>query len=126
MTYILTTILMLIGVLFHVMQKVRQLRVKFPELSPARVWKTFFGEEWDSLIVSFLVWLVYELWIYLSILHHYKLPAWYSMYGIWGLALVLGYCGQRVAYRYLGTAEKVLQKRADIIEQKIEDRKNEN
>lgn len=123
MVYILTTVLMLVGILFHVMQKIRQLRIKFPELAPNRVLKTFFGEEWDSLIVSFLVWLVYVLWIYISIRNNYKLPTWYDMYGIYGLALVLGYCGQRVAYRYLGTAEKVLQKRVDIMEQETEEKK---
>lgn len=117
MDYILTSILMLVGILFHVMQKVRQLKIQFPELAPHRVWKTFFGEEWDSLIVSFLVWLVYELWLYISIKNGFRLPNWYDMYGMYGLALVLGYCGQRVAYRYLGTAEKVLQKRADVIEE---------
>lgn len=115
---------MMIGILFHVMQKVRVLRLKFPQLAPIRIWKTFFGEEWDSLIVSFLVWLVYEIWIYLSIVNQFKLPAMYKMYGIWLLALVLGYCGQRVAYRYLGTAEKVLQKRADVIDAKNEEAKN--
>lgn len=118
MDYILTSILMLVGILFHVMQKVRQLKIQFPELAPVRVWKTFFSEEWDSLIVSFLVWLVYELWLYISVINGFRLPNWYDMYGMYGLALVLGYCGQRVAYRYLGTAEKVLQKRADVIEEK--------
>lgn len=76
------------------------------------------GEEWDSLFVSFLVWLVYELWIYLAIRNQYKLPDWYEMYGIYGLSLVLGYCGQRVAYKYLGTAEKALAKRAEAIDEK--------
>lgn len=121
MDYILTSVLMLVGILFHVMQKVRQLKIKFPELAPVRVWKTFFSEEWDSLIVSFLVWLVYELWLYISVINGFRLPNWYDMYGMYGLALVLGYCGQRVAYRYLGTAEKVLQKRADVIEQKADE-----
>lgn len=123
MIYILTTILMVIGILFHVMQKVRQLRLKFPDLAPARVWKTFFGEEWDSLIVSFLVWLVYQLWLYISIRNKYELPDWYDMYGIYGMALALGYCGQRVAYRYLGTVEKVLQRRADVIDAAQADKK---
>ncbi len=117
MIYILTTILMITGMLFHVMQKVRSLRVKFPEFAPNRIWKTFIAEEWDSVCVSFLVWLVFELWIYISIKNGFKLPAWYDMYGVYGLSLVLGYCGQRIAYKYLGTAERVLQKRADYIEQ---------
>ena len=116
MIYILTSILMMIGIMFHVMQKVRLLRNKFPDFAPMRIWKTFASEEWDSLGVSFLVWLVYELWIYISIKNVYVLPTWYQMYGIYALALILGYCGQRIAYRYLATAEKVLQKRADAIE----------
>ncbi len=116
MIYILTSVLMVIGTMFHVMQKIRQLRIKFPDLAPQRIVKTFVGEEWDSLCCSFLVWLVFELWINISIRNNYKLPAWYDMYGIYGFALVLGYCGQRIAYRYLGTAEKILQKRADDIE----------
>lgn len=118
MIYILTSILMVIGTLFHCMQKIRMLRLKFPQCNPHQVLKTFMGEEWDSLFVSFLVWLVYELWIYLAIRNQYKLPDWYEMYGIYGLSLVLGYCGQRVAYKYLGTAEKALAKRAEAIDEK--------
>lgn len=116
MTYILTSLLMVCGILFHVMQKIRALRTKFPSCNPNQVVKTFFAEEWDSLFVSLVVWLVYEIFIYISILNNYSLPMWYKLYGVYGLALVLGYSGQRLAYKYLGTAEKVLEKKAEQIE----------
>jgi len=115
MDYILTTVLFVIGVLFHVMQQVRQLRIKFPEFSFARIWKTFMAEEWDSLCVSFLVWLVYELTLYIIRVNETAIPQWVETWGMYALALTLGYCGQRLAYRYLGTAEKVLQKKVDDI-----------
>lgn len=108
---------MIVGILFHVMQKIRILRDKFPQFNPNQVVKTFFGEEWDSLIISFLVWLVYEIWIYISMMHNLGLPMWYKLYAIYALALVLGYSGQRIAYKYLGTAERILEKRAEKLDQ---------
>lgn len=113
MDYILTSILIILGVGFHVMQKIRILRTKFPEFSPKKIIATFFTEEWDSLIVSFLVWLVYELGIFIPTYNGVKFPFWWEMIGVYVAALVLGYCGQRVAYKYLGTAEEVLEKKAD-------------
>lgn len=116
MIYILTTILTVCGVMFHVMQKVKHLREKFPTLTASGIWKTFMFEEWNTLIVSFLVWLVHQLSIFICIYHNVTLPMWYKLWGVYALALALGYCGQRVAYKYLGTAEKILEKRAEAIE----------
>ena len=52
MIYLLTTICLLLGVLFHVMVKVTGYKKKFPELTFRTIWKVFLKEEWDSLIVS--------------------------------------------------------------------------
>jgi hypothetical protein len=112
--YILIIILQLIGVGFHVMQKIGTLGDKFPEKNPSEVWGIFFQEDWNTLIVSLLV-------LSLNITAHYIVTIYstvqvtvpyYDLYSF-GAALVLGYAGQRVIYKYLGTAEKLLNKKVD-------------
>ena len=42
------------------------------------------------------------------------MPQWWDKYLMdYALALILGYAGQRLAYKYLGTAEKVLSEKAE-------------
>jgi hypothetical protein len=113
MDYLLTTVLLVIGVLFHIMQKIKALRAAFPKIRFKEIWGTFFSEEWDSLIVSLLVLFCYELALFICNYNEVKLPYWLDYWGMYALALVLGYAGQRLAYKYLGTAEEVLEKNAD-------------
>lgn len=120
MIYILTTILCGLGICFHIMQKIRILRTKFPEFVFKRIWGTFFTEEWDTLFVSFICWLVLELAIYIVLYNKVHIATWFAMWGIYVLALVWGYCGQRIAYKYLGTAEEVLEKKADDLKNIVE------
>lgn len=124
MDYILTTILIVLGVGFHIMQKIRTLRLKFPEFVPKRILGTFFMEEWDSLIVSFICWIVFELAIYITIRNGVQIPAWFDNWGMYVLALVWGYAGQRIAYKYLGTAEEVLNKKADQLKDIADNKKS--
>lgn len=116
MIYILTTILSFLGICFHVMQKIRALRTSYPQFGVKKIFGTFFTEEWDTLGVSFLCWIVLELAIYITLLNKVKIPAWVMNWGVFLLALVWGYCGQRIAYKYLGTAEDVLEKKAEDLE----------
>jgi hypothetical protein len=113
MIYILTILLSIFGVGFHVMQKIKSLRVKFPAFPFKQIWGTFFNEEWDSLIVSGLVLCVQQIALFIVEYNDVKMAAWLDAWGIFALAFVLGYCGQRVAYKYLGTAEAVLEKQVD-------------
>jgi len=118
MIYILTTCCIVLGICYHVMQKIRSLRIKFPLFQASKIWTTFFGEEWDTLIVSFLSWVVFELATYITIYNNVKLPMWFTNWAVFILAAVWGYAGQRLAYKYLGTAENVLNKNVDDLKRK--------
>lgn len=116
MEYLLIIALQLLGIGFHVMQKVISLGATYPQDGPAVVFKAFFKEDWDTLGVSGLV-------LLLNLVVHYILNRYapglstvpnYDLYNF-GVALVLGYAGQRVVYKYLGTAEKLLDRKSDNI-----------
>ena|SRR5688572_7021532 len=114
MIYILTITCLLLGVLFHVMVKVTGYKKTFPELTFRTIWKVFLKEEWDSLIVSALVLFVTELSIFIINYVGVVIPDWLN-WGIYPIALVMGYQGQRIAYKFLNTATEVLEKRAESI-----------
>ena len=114
MIYLLTTICILFGVLFHVMVKVTAYRKTFPNLTFTTIWKVFIKEEWDSLMVSGLVLGVVELSIFIINYVGVVIPDWLN-WGIYPIALVMGYQGQRIAYKFLNTATEVLEKRAESI-----------
>jgi hypothetical protein len=114
MIYLFTTILFLLGVGYHVMQKIMELRAKFPELGFKVIFGTFFKQEWDSLLRSFLVYCTLELSLVIISMAQAKMPPWWDKYfAPYILALVLGYAGQRLAYKYLSTAEGVLAEKSD-------------
>ena len=114
MIYILTTACILIGIGYHVMQIVKGLRKRYPDFGISEVFKTFFREEWDSLIMSGMGLFAFELWIFISRVTGIELPDWYFDWGVYAIAAVWGYAGQRLAYKYLGTAEEVLSKKAKL------------
>ena len=97
------------------MQKIAALKNKFKELGFKTIWNTFFKEEWDSLIISFLVLGVSLISLYIIDLNNIVLPHWTDMWGIYAIFLVLGYSGQRLAYKYLTTAEKALDRKIEEI-----------
>lgn len=114
MTYFITTILFALGVGYHVMQVIQRLRRKFPDKGFREIFDTYFREEWDSLIRSGLVWATYELFLFVLDKSEAVMPLWWEKYfAAYALAVVLGYAGQRLAYKYLGTAEKVLSEKAE-------------
>lgn len=115
MDYILCLLAMGIGIFFHVMQKVMSLRIKFKELGFAMIWKTFFEQEWDSLLVSVAVVCTYMLFLFICNLNKVVFTPWFDAWGMYVIALVLGYAGQRLAYKYLKTAEDVLEKKAELL-----------
>lgn len=112
MIYLLTSLLFYIGVGFHVMQKVSALKTKYEnKVDSSVIWSTFFKEEWDSLIVSALVWMVLVVGLLVVEYNKLSLPGWLTDWGLFGASLVLGYSGQRIAYKYLTTAEQALDKK---------------
>jgi len=113
MDYIFCTAALLVGIFLHIMQKINKLRNKFPQLNFKTIWSTFFQEEWDSLMVSFVIIIAYNLFLYIAFFNQIKFLPWFDKWGMYALALVLGYGGQRIAYKYLTTVEEKLIKDAD-------------
>lgn len=113
MDYFLILVLWIIGVGFDVMRKITKLRKKFPQFGFGTVWKTFFGQEWDSLMVSVLVLLFQETALIIIAYNEIKLPPWFDAWGMYVLSLALNYSGQRTAYHFLNTSESVLKSKAD-------------
>lgn len=113
MDYIITSLLLVLGVCFFVMQKVSALKRKYSEIGFTKIWGLFFSEEWDSLMVSTLVLIVWNIFLTVCEMNQIKFPVWFDYYGIYALALVLGYAGQRLAYKYLTTIEGILEKKAE-------------
>lgn len=120
MIYILTTLLFVLGVGYHVMQIVMKLRKQYPAFGFKEIFNTFFNQEWDSLIRSFLVLSTYELGLFIIDMTGARMPLWWEKYlVVYTLAIVLGYAGQRIAYKYLGTAADVLEKKSELIKNNV-------
>lgn len=109
MIYILTIVLFVLGVGYHIMQTVDKLKNKHKEFSFKQIFSVYFNEEWNVLIRSGLVLATYELFLFIISMAEVVMPEWWEKYlVVYGLAVVLGYAGQRLIYKYLGTAEKTL------------------
>ena len=114
MEYFLIIVLQLLGVGFHVVQQVSDIDNRHPEVSRREVFEIFFKNDWDTLIGSALV-------LFLHIIIHYIVENYapevksmknYILYSF-GFALVMGYGGQKIVYKYLGSAEKFLDDKID-------------
>lgn len=114
--YILISVLFVLGTAFHVMQKVMTFRKNFPTLGFGQIWGTFIKNEWDSLLISLLILITIDIFLFIKIYNQWVFPAWLENWGVYLIALVVGYSGQRIAYKYLGTAEKILEKRVDSMD----------
>jgi len=106
-----------LGIGFHVGQKIVSLGNLHPEKSWREIIKAFFGEDWDTLCISGLVLVLNEM-IHV-IINGYasyitSFPNFY-LYSF-GTALLLGYAGQRLVYKFFGSAEKFL---GDQIDNKL-------
>ena len=113
MEYILIIILQLIGIGLHVMQKVSAINDKYPEKSHKEVFVLFWQEDFNTVVISALVLALNLTGHY--IIEHYTDIASKAYFHLWnfGTALVLGYAGQRIIYKYLGTAERFLDKKVE-------------
>ncbi len=107
--FVLIFVLQFIGIRFHVLQKISALGDLHPEKSREEIKCIFDKEDWDTLQVSYTV-LALTLVIHLVILVYapsIRTYTWYHL-GSFGVSLVLGYGGQRMIYKYLGSAEKFM------------------
>lgn len=115
MEYLIIIACQLLGIGFHVMQKIIKLDDQFPEMTRGQVFNAFFKEDWDTLAVSALI-------ILTDLLAHYIIDTYtpdfrkginlYILYAF-GAAFMLGYLGQRLVYKWLGSAEKYLDKKVE-------------
>lgn len=112
MIYILTTICFFLGAMYLCLQKISSLRKKFPMFEAKKIISTFFGEEWDTMFLSFICYITLELAIFITIYNKVKLPPWAFNWVVYVIALVWGWGGTRLCYKWLGTAEDVLDKKA--------------
>lgn len=115
MNYIITTILIIVGLGYHVMQTIKKFKGLFPELPIKTIWATFFKEEWDSLIVSGLGYVLFQTLYFILVYNKVIFPVWFTGWGLYVLAAVWGYAGQRLSYSFLNTAEQVLEKKVQNI-----------
>lgn len=114
-------VLQVLGILSHVMKKISELGDKFPDKNRSEIVAIFKKEDWDSMAISGIILLI---WVtnYLA-LHRYgkevipNIP--YFPISYIGLSLVIGFCGQMLLYKILGTAQNVLSSGADKLEQKL-------
>lgn len=114
MEYFLILILQLGGIGLHVFQKVKDIDSRYPDDTLKDVFKIFLREDAITLFASILI-LILNLVVHYIIGAYTTLPTtieYYILYAF-GIALLLGYAGQRLVYKYLGKAEEVLSKRLD-------------
>lgn len=114
MIYFLTTIVFIIGVLLHVMIKITSYKKSFPTLSIGAIWGVFLKEEWDSLLVSVVLLFLVEISIVVINYVGVHIPDWMN-WGIYVISILMGYQGQRIAYKFLNTAVDALEKKAEDI-----------
>ena len=113
MEYLIIIALQLCGISLHIMQKIITIGAAHEDHSWKQVFGAFFKEDWDTLIVSGIVLCVNLLLQF--IINNYAMDIIYQNpnFHLWmfGAAFVIGYAGQRLVYKYLGSAEKFLDKK---------------
>ena len=127
MEYVIIFFFQIFGILFHVGQKIAAIRNNNRILKVREVFAIFWHEDWNTLGLSGVV-LLFDLFVHFVV--DYVNPGFYDQLVsiplifniVWItkyltlsflLALILGYGGQWLIYKYLGTAVKVAEKLAD-------------
>lgn len=125
MEYLFIIAFQVVGILCHVAQKIVQFDRESPEKTRKQIVDLFFENEWSSLgssgVFLFLHLLIHGASDYYNWLGETEAIA---LFGVMipmtaislGIALVIGYGGQRIVYKYLGNMEAVLNKTADKIQ----------
>jgi len=108
--YILILALYGLGAYFSALEKVKFIRKRNPGFTFKEVGNTYINEEWNTIMVSAGGLFLIEILWFIVHKNAMKLPTWIEAYGgSYGIALVLGYCFQRVIYKFLGTTESAIQ-----------------
>ncbi len=118
MEYFLVFVLEIIGIGFSVLQKAVTLGDKFPEKTIREVFIALWKSSWGTIMTSGLV-LVLNLvaqYIYFGYLGLTLPDQWYWDIAPFATALVFGYLGQRIIYKFFGKAEEFLNKQTDRIQ----------
>jgi hypothetical protein len=102
-----------LGIGFHVMEKISALRKKHIDARPEQILRIYLFEDWNTIIVSFMFLLMSVALMYFKIHALLKIPDQWSDLFYFCFFLVGGYGGQRIVYKYLGTAESKLSQGAD-------------
>lgn len=109
--YLLIIALELAGISLHVLQKVLELDKKSPDDSLSEVFGLFWKSDRITVFISFVV-------LFLNVIGHYIIEEYgpeaitnHEYYDLtsFAVALILGYAGQRLIYKWLGKAEAKLE-----------------
>ena len=111
--HILLAALYLLGATYQVMREIARLRKMNTALRPVEVFRTYYQEEWNTLIVSGLGLLTVQLFFFIIHFKGYELPGWLHQWGIYPLSLVAGYGWHRIVYKWLGSTEAAIIKQID-------------
>jgi len=110
MEYILIFLLYGLGAYFSALEKVAVIRKRNPAFTFKEVGNTYWREEWNTIMVSFGGLVLVEIIWYIIHIGNIPLPKWLHEFGgNYGLSLVLGYCFQRIIYKFLGSTESAIQ-----------------
>lgn len=114
MEYFLVVILQLLGIGFHVGQKVLEIDSRSPNDTLEEVFSIFLREDKITLLISGLVLCLNVVGIVITE-YYTDLEETYKYFHLtsFAVALVMGYAGQRVIYKYLGKAEDIINKKVD-------------
>lgn len=117
-TIFLIIVLQVLGIGLHVMQKIVKLGNDYPDKSRQEIKDAFFKEDWDTLSISAIILVLNVVAHIIVVVYAPEIAAakyWNIPFNLWSffIALVLGYAGQRIIYKLLGTAENFLNKKVD-------------
>lgn len=115
MEYALILLFQLVGIGFHVLQKVMELDKLAPDDTLTDVFKLFWKSDRVTTLVSGLI--MFGCLIAYFAVEHYaptllEKYQYHQLYAF-GISLVLGYAGQSLIYKWLGTAQSFLEKKAN-------------
>lgn len=115
---IFISLLQFVGIGLNVMKNIIGLGDTFPSKKRNEILIEFWNRDWDTLIVSILIWfghivihviMAYYEFVFLITSYEYYLAISY------GLALVIGFGGQALAYKWLGKATQYFDNKVDGI-----------
>lgn len=98
-----------IGIAAGVLNEIRKIRKFAPKMTPTEVWATVKHEDWDTLLGSSII-LVLDIAVHVVMFIKDVKPVgimakwWFDM----AASLVLGWGGQDILFRFLGTAKQTV------------------